>query len=161
MNQQELKHLLYFDPGTGLFRWRRSPKNGMQPWDIAGKIDHQGYAVITIDGKGYMAHRLAWLYVYAELPAQIDHKNMVRSDNRIGNLRAADNAQNGMNKRMQSNNTSGFKGVTFHKRTGRFHAKIQANGQRKSLGYHVSAELAHKAYLKAAGELHGEFSRIE
>ena len=161
MNQQELKTLLHYDPPTGVFRWRHEPKRGMQPWDVAGNIDRQGYVQIKIGGKVLMAHRLAWLYVHGELPKQVDHKNMTRSDNRIDNLRAADNSCNGMNKRMQSNNTTGYKGVTFHKGTGRYHAKIQANGVRKSLGYYETAEQAHKAYMTAAGELHGQFARFQ
>lgn len=161
MNQQELKTLLHYDPPTGVFRWRHTPKRGMKPWDVAGNIDRQGYVQIKIGGKVLMAHRLAWLYVHGELPKQVDHKNMTRSDNRIDNLRAADNSCNGMNKRMQSNNTTGYKGVTFHKGTGRYHAKIQANGVRKSLGYYETAEQAHKAYMTAAGELHGQFARFQ
>lgn len=161
MNQQELKTLLHYDPPTGVFRWRHEPKRGMQPWDVAGNIDRQGYVQIKIGGKVLMAHRLAWLYVHGKLPKQVDHKNMMRSDNRIDNLRAADNSCNGMNKRMQSNNTTGYKGVTFHKGTGRYHAKIQANGVRKSLGYYETAEQAHQAYMTAAGELHGQFARFQ
>lgn len=161
MNQQELKTLLHYDPPTGVFRWRHTPKRGMKPWDVAGNIDRQGYVQIKIGGKVLMAHRLAWLYVHGELPKQVDHKNMTRSDNRIDNLRAADNSCNGMNKRMQSNNTTGYKGVTFHKGTGRYHAKIQANGVRKSLGYYETAEQAHKVYMTAAGELHGQFAQFQ
>ena len=161
MNQQELKCLLHYDPPTGVFRWRHSPTLSVKPWDQAGSIDGQGYVQIKIGGKVKMAHRLAWLYVYGDLPKQVDHYNMNRSDNRIENLRSADNSLNGMNKRMQSNNTTGFKGVTYHKGTGKFHAKIQANGVRKSLGYYETAEKAHEAYIIAAGELHGQFARFQ
>ena len=160
MNQQKLKDLLHYDPPTDLFRWRYSPKNGMKPWDVAGNIDRQGYVQIKVGGKVKMAHRLAWLYVYGDLPEQIDHCNMNRADNRISNLREADNSRNSMNKRMQSNNTTGFKGVTYHKGTKKFHAKIQANGLRKSLGYYETAEQAHHAYIIASGELHGQFARF-
>jgi hypothetical protein len=159
MNQQQLKTLLHYDPTTGVFRWRHTTKNGMQPWDVAGNIDRQGYVQIKIGGKVKMAHRLAWLYVHGELPPQVDHRNMNRSDNRIDNLREATNSQNSMNKTMQSNNTSGFKGVTFHRGTEKYHAKIQANGIRKSLGYFHTPEQAHQAYKTAAGELHEQFAR--
>ena len=161
MDQSQLKTLLHYDPPTGVFRWRHTPKNGMQPWDVAGNINRQGYVQIKIGGKVKMAHRLAWLYMHGELPPQVDHRNMGRADNRIDNLRSADNSCNSMNKRMQSNNTSGFKGVTYHKGTNKFHAKIQANGVRKSLGYYETAEQAHQAYIAASGELHGQFARFQ
>ena len=161
MNQQELKSLLHYDKSTGVFRWRHFRTNKTLPWSIAGSIDGQGYVQIKIGGKVKMAHRLAWLYVHGELPPQVDHRNMNRSDNRINNLRSADNSCNSMNKRMQSNNTTGFKGVTYHKGTKKFHAKIQANGLRKSLGYYETAEQAHQAYIIASGELHGQFARFQ
>lgn len=161
LTQEKIKELLWYRQETGDFYWRHAHTPRMKPWDKAGSIDGQGYVQIKIGGKVMMAHRLAWLYVHGNLPKQVDHRNMMRSDNRIDNLRAADNSCNGMNKRMQSNNTTGYKGVTFHKGIGRYHAKIQANGVRKSLGYYETPEQAHQAYMIAAGELHGQFARFQ
>ncbi len=67
---------------------------------------------------------------------------------------------NGMNRGVQANNKLGFKGVIFHKRDKKFIASIRVLGKQKCLGYFSTAEEAHSAYIKASGELHGQFSRI-
>lgn len=81
-------------------------------------------------------------------------------DNRRANLRLATKSQNQMNRRIQRNNTSGFKGVHLFKRTGKFRAYIMVQGKEKHLGYFATAEEAHVAYVKAAVEIHGEFAQL-
>lgn len=158
LTQNEVKQLLWYYPDTGCFYWRKALTPRMKPWDRAGSVDGQGYVQIKIGGKVKQAHRLAYLYVHGYLPKQIDHKNRNKDDNRICNLRAASNSQNSMNKLIQSNNTTGFKGVTFHKGTQKYNAKICVTGIRKSLGYFDTAEQAHDAYVKASANVHGEFA---
>lgn len=161
LTQEKLKELFWYHADTGNFYWRKALTPRMKPWDKAGSIDGQGYVQIKVCSKVKQAHRLAYLYAYGHLPKQVGHINGNKSDNRIENLRSADNSKNSMNKGIQSNNTSGFKGVTFHKGTGKFHAKICVEGIRKSLGYFKTAEEASNAYIKAAGELHGQFARFQ
>lgn len=91
----------------------------------------------------------------------MDHINTIRSDNRIANLREATNSQNNFNSPMKPNNTSGFKGVSWSKREGKFKAQIAANGVRMVLGSFDSPEEASEAYKSAAAKLHGEFARID
>ncbi len=90
-----------------------------------------------------------------------DHKNGNTLDNRRSNLRLATHSQNQHNKGLQSNNTSGYKGVTFSKTHKKWRANIQIDNKKKFLGLFDTPEQAHKAYCKAAKELHGEFSRLE
>lgn len=161
LTQEKIKELFWYHADTGDFYWRKSSARSVKPWDKAGCMNHQGYIQIKINTKIEQAHRLAYLYVHGHLPKQVDHCNHNKGDNRIANLRAADNSKNSMNKGIQSNNTSGYKGVTFHKGTGKYHAKICVSGIRKSLGYFQTAEQAHDAYVKAAGELHGQFARFQ
>ena len=118
---------------------------------------------MQIDGRRYLAHRLAWFYVYGEWPRKgLDHINRDRLDNRIANLREADHAQNVQNRGPMSNNKSGFKGVFFNPRhTQPWQAQITARGQYFNLGRYATAEEAHEAYKEAAARLHGEFARTE
>lgn len=160
LTQELVKEHLDYDPLTGIFLWKKPTNRNVIKGVVAGATDGLGYRTIAILGKRYMAHRLAWIYVHGTLPKQIDHINMVRDDNRIANLRPATNAENNWNRKVQSNNRSGYKGVTYHKQTKKFHAKICANGIKKSLGYYGTAEEAHQAYVKASGELHGQFARF-
>lgn len=91
-------------------------------------------------------------------PREVDHKNREQTlDNRRENLRITLN-RNNQNKGMQKNNTSGVIGVCWHKRTGRWIAKIQVNHQRIHLGYFASKQLAKEARDAAALRYHREFA---
>lgn len=92
---------------------------------------------------------------------EVDHEDCNGLNNRRKNMRAATRMQNKHNERIKSNNQSGFKGVGFHKRQGRWRARIMINGQRKWLGYYDTPEKAHASYVKASEALHGEFGRVE
>ena len=89
-----------------------------------------------------------------------DHIDSDGLNNRRVNLRLATRAQNNRNKRIQSRNTSGFKGVTWHKDRGKWRADIMLNGGAKFLGHFNDPELAHLAYCEASTKLHGEFARF-
>jgi len=89
----------------------------------------------------------------------VDHINGDGLDNRRLNLRFCTHAQNMVNRKLNINNSSGFKGVVWHKPRRKFIAQIQCGGKRIHLGYYLTAELAHKAYLAASAELHGQFAR--
>ena len=89
----------------------------------------------------------------------VDHRNGDTLDNRRKNLRIATNAQNQHNQRwLRSDNTSGFKGVTWHADKGKWNAQIYVNKKRKSLGYFPDKAMAAKAYDAAALEHFGEFA---
>lgn len=114
-----------------------------------------------INGVRYQASHLAWLYVKGEMPSKaIDHINGIRSDNRIINLREATLSQNAMNRIKAANNTSGYKGVSFHKQSGKWQASIKINGKQKYLGLFLSQKQAHNAYVNAAKVIFGEFSKF-
>jgi hypothetical protein len=89
--------------------------------------------------------------------AEIDHINTNGLDCRRSNLRAASHAQNGQNKRANSNNTSGFKGVSKTK-TG-WEARVGFGGKRIFLGTFPDPASASLAYAEAAKRLFGDFSR--
>lgn len=155
ITQSRLKELLDYDPEIGSFRWKVSKRNGTKVGVIAGGQDGQGYLRISIDGKLHRAHRLVWLYCYGQWPTnQIDHRNGIRHDNRIANLRQCSQMENSQNTKLRKDSTSGLFGVRWHKKLQKWHARIQKAGQSYHLGlFHTSAE-AHSAYLKAKAELH-------
>ena len=97
VDRKRLEERLSYDRETGLFIWRmaRADKIGA----IAGKREHHGYIQIVIDGRAYMAHRLAWLWQTGGWPLrEIDHVNGHKDDNTWNNLREATRSQNCINK---------------------------------------------------------------
>ena len=150
MTQEYLKSLLDYNPETGKFIWRVSKSNYAKSRSEAGWISN-GYRIIRIDGKGYRAHRLAWLWYYGSWPEdQIDHINHNRDDNRIENLREVSHIENHKNQSLFCNNTSGHVGVHWYKTTKKWRAQIKANGKKIiSLGYFKEKEDAIKARKEA------------
>lgn len=127
-----------------------------------GSLDNNGYRRVCFNGKRPLAHRLAWFLYYGEWPTdQIDHINGNKDDNRISNLRLASDFQNMWNRGKPQNNTSGFKGVSWHKQRQKWIALIGVNGVLKYLGYFEDLEKAAAAYQTAAIKYHGEFANLD
>jgi hypothetical protein len=161
LTQTQLRSFLHYDPKTGIFTRiaRCSPKSPYKVGDLAGSKGSKGHLYIMVAGKVYAAHRLAWLYVYGAFPAaMIDHRNLIRDDNRIDNLREATRSQNSMNSGVNSRNTTGFKGVSFFKKTSRWKASAKINGKPTHLGYFDTPQAASDAYQGFAKKHHGAFA---
>lgn len=156
---ERLKALLRYDPETGRWFWAIDRHHLRKKGDAAGCMDCAGYIIIKVDKTNFYTHRLAWLYMTGEWPRhQIDHIDRNRSNNRWSNLREATKAQNGANSRKPKNNTSGYKGVSWHKSDKKWHAQICSNGEHVNLGMYDSKEEAYAVYVKAAKALHGGFA---
>ncbi len=156
-----MTRLLDYNQLTGVFIWkviRYGRCRGIG--STAGSVMKNGYVTISINGKPYYAHQLAWLWVHGELLKHLDHKDTVKTNNAIGNLRPSNKSKNGMNRGLQRNNSSGYKGVCFDKREEQWKSYINRNGKMINLGYHSSAIEAAKSYDTAARIHHGEFARL-
>jgi hypothetical protein len=156
ITQAELKELLNYNPDTGVFTWNVS-KPGRSFGSIAGTRHVNGYTHIQLNKKIYKAHRLAWLYVHGYFPECIDHINNDRDDNRIENLREATVTQNNHNSKLSKNNTSGIKGVSWHKKSMKWCATIGVYGKTIYLGLFDNLELAELVITEARNKYHGEF----
>lgn len=155
-----VRQLLRYEPETGIFTWliRSRPQN--PAGSPAGSVNAVGYVSIVIAQKAYLAHRLAWLYVTGGGPtSEIDHRDGNRSNNRWNNLRLAVRSENMHNAKTRSDNTSGFKGVCFHKPSGLFRGDLQTYGKRQSTRYFRTAKEAAEALALLRLQYHGEFAR--
>lgn len=118
------------------------------------------------DGKTFYARRAISRSTHVNLHAfltgwlRVDHINGDGLDNRRANLRQATHGQNVQNRRRSSANTSGYKGVTWHKQARKWQAAIKADRRTYYLGIYGSPELAALAYDEAARHHHGEFARV-
>lgn len=158
LSQAELKSLLHYNPDTGEFT-RLKNYNNMK-LGKAGHINKSGYIYIKVNYFGYLAHRLAWLYMTGEWPIdKVDHKDLNKSNNKWENLRKADDFKNNHNKKLSKRNTTGFKGIWFNKNRGKWEVRIHANGKKISLGRFFTKTEAAAAYDSAAKQHHGEFYR--
>lgn len=152
LTADRLRELLDYAPETGSFTWRNTSRRAVAG-AAAGSDNGEGYTQISVDGRRYAAHRLAWLYVHGEWPAsELDHIDGQRSHNAIANLRLADRFLNNRNvHRARQNSKTGLLGVSPKGR--RFVAQIRANGVNHYLGRFDTAEQAHEAYM-AAKQVH-------
>jgi hypothetical protein len=178
----QLRAVLHYNPQTGQFRWRR----GINHWRAglpAGTEGNYGakghpyiviglgttskgvqnrYVLVGVKKRVYRAHRLAWLYVHGEWPkGEIDHVNGDGTDNRIANLRDATASQNGMNRGLRSNNTSGHRGVSWSKRSQKWVVHIGLGGKIMHLGLFDTIEEAIAVRAEASQRLHGAFARTD
>lgn len=150
---ERLREILNYDPDTGVFVWRVN-KGPVKAGRVAG-YPQEGYIGISIDGTGFAAHRLAWLYVYGQFPEYtIDHINQNKSDNRICNLRHVTHANNMLNKGMPANNRTGYAGVSWCSTHKKFVAQITANRIKHHIGWFDDPALAHAAYMAEKKKLH-------
>lgn len=155
-----------YDPETGVLMWKVRPdrtKKWNQAWAGAeAGTPSCGYIHVRLHGAkaAFGAHRLAWVHFYGAWPeSEIDHINRIGTDNRIANLRLATRSQNMSNTRKRKQSRSGYTGVTFHKQSGKWQARVCVDYKSRFLGLFPSAEEAAAARDKVARAIHGEFAK--
>lgn len=153
----QIDQLLRYDPESGKLFWRVS-RGQLQAGSEAGTItainQRTPYIRMLVNRRPYLAHRVAWLLMTGSWPVnQIDHRNGDGLDNRWCNLRQADASLNMRNQALKRTTTSGFRGVNFRKRTGKWKVEITHNEQRLFLGYFDDLEDAVLKRLEAEHEL--------
>lgn len=150
---EEVAAVFQYDSMTGIVS-----RNG----DESGYIMGAGYRLLSLRNRRIYAHRVAWLLMTGVWPTvEIDHANGDKSDNRWCNLRLATRQQNARNQSITSRNTSGYKGVSFHARVGRWRAVIETDQGHRHLGYFDTKEAASIAYREAATEHFGQFAKLQ
>lgn len=165
LNQERVRECLKYDLESGILTWIVSTSNRVKVGGRAGWLGKNGYWYVDLDGKSYLVSRIIWLYMTGAWPAaNIDHRDRDSTNNRWKNLREATYSQNEMNKGLRGglrgSNTSGIKGVSFDKASGKWAADIKARGVRYRLGRFSDKEEAAASYKTAALKLHGEFACI-
>lgn len=127
-------------------------------WSLHNASDKNLYAISGEDGKNNLMHRV--ILGITDPNIKIDHRDGDGLNNRRMNLRICTMSQNQWNVGIRQDNTSGFKGVSKHKSSGKWRARITAHNKVHYLGHYKTPEEAYAAYCSAALELHGEFARV-
>lgn len=150
---ERLMEVLRLNQDTGRFMWLKHYHSRMVGRE-AGSPTKGGYRKLTIDGIHYMEHRVVWFYCNGAWPAtELDHRDLNKMNNRIGNLREGDHAFNCQNqKHGHAGSKTGVLGTSVV--NGKFTAHIGINGKKRHLGSFPTIELAQAAYLEAKRQLH-------
>jgi hypothetical protein len=159
-SQARLKELMHYNPQTGVFVWLVSPARCVKAGDIAGSTNSEGYTVIGLFNRGWMAHLLAWYYMTGYWPTadeEVDHRDTNQGNNAFSNLRLDTTRQNAQNASMRSDNTSGFKGVSRIRN--KWQARVSVKGVSHYLGVFSTREEAGAAAKAKRDEMHKEFAR--
>ena len=150
-----LKEILSYNPETGEWRWLIRPANNLKVGQVAGTVRADGYRQIRIGNVVYFSGRLAWFYMTGNWPThEVDHINRVRSDDYWTNLREATSSNNGANRSLQSNNTSGYRGVSWDKISGKWDVRVN----RMHIGFYDDMEEAVIIRDSVAKQLQGPFA---
>lgn len=155
MDQETAKDIFDYR-GDGLY-WKYDRGSNAKAGTRAGRLLQTGYRSIQVSGRRYQEHRLVYLWHHGFMPAQIDHINRTKSDNRIENLRSADHSKNQMNTDDRGNE-SGFRGVRFVPKTGKWVARIYRNNKEIRIGTFTTPEKASAAYKAEAKRMFHDFA---
>jgi hypothetical protein len=151
IDQETVKKLFHYDAESGMLLWRNGNGRNVKPWQEAKAPNGQGYYTVKINGTSYRVHRLIWLYVHGNFPDKyIDHKNRVRNDNRLCNLRDVNTTDNAQNISLPSHNKSGHIGVSWIKSHNCWTVFVKVNKKNKWLGYYKNLDDA--VAVRKAGE---------
>jgi hypothetical protein len=119
----------------------------------------RGLNVGRVNGKKRIITFKMHREIMSAQPGQIiDHINRNTLDNRKSNLRVVTIRENKINENMRSDNTSGYRGVSFDRQHGKWRSRLKSHGQRYSGGLFLTAEEAARSYDELAVEHHGEFA---
>lgn len=154
LTAERLREVLNYAPETGIFTWRQK-RGCMAAGSIAGcKHGRDGRIYISVDGRLYKAHRLAWLYVKGEWPpAGLDHRDGVPDHNWIKNLRPATQPQNMQNlQRAHRDSRTGLLGVQG--RGGCWRARLKCGPLRVIGKRRGTPTEAHADYLEIKAIFH-------
>lgn len=146
--QEELRRLFDYRENGDLVR-RVSVTSNARKGQIAGGPHPTGYLKVSVNGTKFNVHRLVWIWHYGDIlrGREIDHRNGVRDDNRIDNLRQVTHQENQFNVRSA-------RGISFDKASGLWRAQICVDQKRLTIGRFPTRELALEAYEAKKKELH-------
>lgn len=155
LTQKDIQELFAYDPKTGFVTRLKKTANRHKVGERVGTPGGRGYLQVTIGRKKCPLHRVIWCLVYGVWPVgDVDHRNRIRSDNRLTNLREASRSENNHNASPNRRNTSGARGVCWDKSRGKWTVHIHADGKQHHLGRFDELDKARDAYLSAKALYH-------
>lgn len=132
ITQELIAKVLSYDPISGIFIWISNlhSKRAVPRSRAGSLVSTTGYRSISLFGRSYLEHHLAWFITYGVWPKQLDHINQKRDDNRITNLREVTVSENSRNRSRRKQTKTGEHGIWFNSRTQKYVAEITLNGKK-------------------------------
>lgn len=155
--KEELREV--FEYRNGWLYWKISTASRVKIGARAGWTASHYYTV-CFKGEAWVGHRIIWIYHYGAIPKgfEIDHKNEIKLDNRIKNLRLSTSGLNRANVLLIKTNTSGHKGVNWNQQARKWRTQMIYKGKMFYFGNYDTKEDAISVYRKRSVEILGEFS---
>lgn len=158
---EELNRYLSYCPETGSLKCREKWCSISVVGREMGYTDGRGYIYVRFKTVLYLAHRLIYRMMVPDSidELEVDHVDEDKSNNRWKNLRAGTSSQNKYNRKHLSTNTSGYKGVTWSKRSNKWHTQVKCTRDGVSrlytAGYFHDIHEADRAITALREKLHG------
>lgn len=157
LSQEYLKQLFEYKDGN--LYWKIARSKRIKIGQKAGSIAKDKRERINIDKQFYLSHRLIYAFHYNQCPDYIDHIDGNHSNNNIENLRPTTVPTNQWNRKIDSRNKSGIKGVCWDKFRNKWVSSVRKHNKNIYLGRFDTIQEAEKAVKIGRNELHGEFAR--
>ena len=159
ITQELLKE--HFEYRDGHLWWIKPRARSIDVGQQFGHTTKKGYRRGIFFGKQVYEHNLIWFYHHGVWPTyKLDHRDTIKSNNYIDNLREATDQQNSFNTKSRKGSTSKYKGVYWCKRDKKWISTFMLSGKTNSVGRFDCEVEAAKAYDKAVKDIHGNYGRL-
>ena len=159
LTQAQVKNLFNYHEGKLFWRVRLNARASIgSEAGCQTYLSGLPYRTIGINNKKYLTHRIVFLMFKGYLPTKLDHFDRNTLNNCSENLRETTASQNGYNTKISTINTSGVKGVNWHKIAKKWRVEIRVNGEKKYLGLFSNIDVAKHTIQQARINYHGEFA---
>lgn len=135
-SQKDLREKLKYDSETGLFYTLRKTARSAKG-DVVSSVRKDGYRRVNVFGGKFLAHRLAWFYMFGVWPdSDIDHIDGDPSNNAFANLRVVTRSENIQNQRkVRRNSKTGINGICWDAARCAYRVQLKILGKVKCGGY--------------------------
>jgi hypothetical protein len=157
LDQDYLKEL--FEYKDGELYWKVKFTNSINIGDIVGTKNNK-YSKVGIERNRFYKHKIIFMIHHGYCPSTVDFIDGNPFNRKIENLRTATRSDSCCNSRKRSDNTSGYRGVSWDKTRNKWVSVITKNQKRMHLGYFECIKEAYKIYCNAAKKYHGEFAKL-